>query len=75
MPISKTDGRQESQSCLPRVARKNDSNTPKQISNKDYEQAFNELATFLLSQYKKKKQADLTSEPNINAGQIANNIF
>ena len=44
------------------------------VTKKEYERAFDELATFLLAQYKKKKQADLTSEPNINTGQIANNI-
>lgn len=44
------------------------------ITKKEYERAFDELATFLLAQYKKKKQAELTSEPNTNAGQIANNV-
>jgi len=44
------------------------------VTKKEYERAFNELATFLLAQYKKKKQADLTSEPNTNAGQIDNNV-
>lgn len=37
------------------------------VTKKEYERAFNELATFLLAQYKKKKQADLTSEPNEEA--------
>lgn len=41
-------------------------------TKKEYERAFNELATLLLAQYKKKKQADLTSEPN--TGQIDNNV-
>jgi hypothetical protein len=27
-----------------------------------------------LAQYKKKKQADLTSEPNTNTGQVDNNV-
>ena len=44
------------------------------VTNKEYERAFNELAAFLLAQYKKKKQAELTSEPNTNTGQIANNV-
>lgn len=44
------------------------------ITKKEYERAFDELATFLLAQYKKKKQADLTSEPNTNTGQIENNV-
>lgn len=43
-------------------------------TKKEYERAFDELAAFLLAQYKKKKQADLISEPNINTGQIANNV-
>ena len=44
------------------------------ITKKEYERAFDELAAFLLAQYKKKKQADLTNEPNTDTGQIANNI-
>ena len=44
------------------------------ITKKEYERAFSEFAAFLLAQYKKKKQAELTSEPNTNTGQIANNI-
>ena len=37
--------------------------------------AFNEFAAFLLAQYKKKKQADLTSEPNLDTGQVDNNVL
>lgn len=44
------------------------------VNKKEYERAFNELATLLLAQYKKKKQADLTSEPNTDTGQIDNNV-
>ena len=44
------------------------------VTKKEYERAFNELATFLLAQYKKKKQADLANEPNIIDGQVDNNI-
>jgi hypothetical protein len=44
------------------------------VTKKEYERAFTELATFLLAQYKKKKQADLTNEPNTNTGQIDNNV-
>lgn len=44
------------------------------VTNKEYERAFNELATFLLAQYKKKKQADLTNEPNVVVGQVDNNV-
>jgi hypothetical protein len=44
------------------------------VTKKEYERAFNELATFLLAQYKKKKQADLTSEPNEDTGQVDNNV-
>jgi hypothetical protein len=50
------------------------SKTQQPVTNKEYERAFNELATFLLTQYKKKKQADLTSEPNTKTGQIDNNV-
>lgn len=42
------------------------------VTKQEYERAFNELATFLLAQYKKKKQADLTSERN--TGQFDNNV-
>lgn len=44
------------------------------VTKKEYERAFNDLATFLLAQYKKKKQADLTSEPNTKTGQFDNNV-
>jgi len=44
------------------------------ITKKECERAFDELATFLLAQYKKKKQVDLTNEPNIIDGQVDNNI-
>lgn len=44
------------------------------ITKKEYERAFDELASFLLAQYKKKKQADLTNEPNVYAGQVDNNV-
>lgn len=44
------------------------------VTNKECERAFNELAAFLLAQYKKKKQADLSSKPNTNTGQIAENV-
>lgn len=44
------------------------------ITKKEYERAFDELATFLLVQYKKKKQAELSSEPNTKNGQIAKNV-
>jgi hypothetical protein len=50
------------------------SETQQPATNKEYERAFNELATFLLAQYKKKKQADLTNEPNKATGQIENNV-
>lgn len=45
-----------------------------ELSNKEYEEAFNELATFLFTQYKKKKQADLCRAPD-DDGQIDNNII
>lgn len=48
--------------------------TQKPISNNEYERAFSELATFLLTQYKKKKQADLSEVPNDGTGQIDNNV-
>ena len=44
------------------------------INKQEYERAFNEFAAFLLAQYKKKKQADLTSEPNLDTGQVDNNV-
>lgn len=44
------------------------------ITKKEYERAFSEFAAFLLAQYKKKKQADLTSEPNEDTGQVDNNV-
>jgi len=44
------------------------------ITNKEYERAFSEFAAFLLAQYKKKKQADLTSEPNTKTGQVDINV-
>lgn len=50
------------------------SETQQPVTNKEYERAFNELATFLLAQYKKKKQVDLTNEPNIDTGQVDNNV-
>jgi len=40
------------------------------LTNKEFERAFNEWATFLLAQYNKKKQADLSSEPNTETGQV-----
>lgn len=48
---------------------------PQQITKKEYERAFDEFASFLLAQYKKKKQADLTNEPNTNTGQVDNNVL
>jgi hypothetical protein len=44
------------------------------ITKKEYERAFDEFAAFLFAQYKKKKQADLTNEPNTKTGQIDNNV-
>lgn len=44
------------------------------ITKKEYERAFDELAAFLLAQYKKKKQSDLTNEPNTVTGQVDNNV-
>lgn len=44
------------------------------ITKQEYERAFNEFAAFLLAQYKKKKQEDLTNEPNLDAGQVDNNV-
>lgn len=44
------------------------------ITKKEYERAFDEFAAFLLAQYKKKKQADLTNEPDTVIGQIDNNV-
>ena len=47
---------------------------PQLTTKKEHERAFDEFAVFLLAQYKKKKQAELSSEPNTNTGQIAENV-
>ncbi|HSX30972.1 MAG TPA: hypothetical protein VLE99_03580 [Candidatus Saccharimonadales bacterium] len=52
----------------------NEEQAQKPISNKEYERAFSEFAAFLFTQYKKKKQADLTNEPNKDIGQIEDNV-